>query len=129
MKVVKLSFLTLFCFPIVMLAQSTENCTGAYQNDQPHGIWICKFANDSSQTQMETTYNEGVVNGLRKEYYISGQLKQSSNYLNGNLDGEIKAYYTDGTLKYEGSFTNGKLSGIHKEYNSAGGLTSEETYN
>ena len=129
MKKLQLIILMLIAFPALLSAQSGDNCTGAYQNDQPHGAWLCTFANDSTQIQVEVSYNEGVVNGLKKEYYSGGQLKQSSNYLNGNLDGETKAYYTDGTLKYEGSFINGKPDGIHKEYNSAGALSSEETYN
>ena len=129
MKLLKNYFLILLFFPLVILAQNPDNCTGAYQNDQQHGTWTCKFVNDSTQIQTETTYNEGVINGLKKEYYLNGQLKQTSNYLNGNLDGETKAYYADGTLKYEGNFINGKPDGVHKEYNNVGTLINEESYN
>ena len=128
MKTLRLAVLFIFVFPLMLFAQGSGDCTGAYQNNQPHGVWICKFANNPSQTQMEITYNEGVINGLKKDYYENAQIKQTSSYLNGSLDGETKAYYEDGTLKYQGSFSNGQPVGTHKEYDSAGTLIKEESF-
>ena len=55
-------------------------------------------------------------NGVNKEYYENGTLKEEVSYNNGKLNGIFKEYYEDGSLKSEGNYNNGVLDGIVKEY-------------
>jgi len=55
-------------------------------------------------------------NGVNKEYYENGTLKEEVSYSNGKLNGIFKEYYEDGSLKSEGNYNNGVLDGIIKEY-------------
>ncbi len=66
--------------------------------------------------------------GLFKEYYGSGQLKESRNYLNGLLGGLYKEYYESGVLKGEWNFKDGKKEGIAREYFNNGQIKYIDTY-
>ena len=55
-------------------------------------------------------------NGVNKEYYENGTLKEYVSYSNGKLNGSFKEYYEAGSLKSEGNYNNGVLDGIVKEY-------------
>ena len=55
-------------------------------------------------------------NGINKEYYENGTIKEEVSYSNGKLNGIFKEYYEDGSLKSEGNYNNGVMDGIVKEY-------------
>ena len=55
-------------------------------------------------------------NGVDKEYYENGMLKEEVSYSNGKLNGFFKEYYENGSLKSEGNYKNGVLDGLIKEY-------------
>ena len=55
-------------------------------------------------------------NGINKEYYKNGTIKEEVSYGNGKLHGIFKEYYEDGSLKSEGNYNNGVMDGIVKEY-------------
>ena len=55
-------------------------------------------------------------NGINKEYYENGTIKEEVSYGNGKLHGIFKEYYEDGSLKSEGNYNNGVMDGIVKEY-------------
>ncbi|MDP7028224.1 MAG: hypothetical protein QF380_07445 [Candidatus Marinimicrobia bacterium] len=55
-------------------------------------------------------------NGINKEYYEDGTIKEEVSYSNGKLNGIFKEYYEDGSLKSEGNYHNGVMDGIIKEY-------------
>ena len=42
----------------------------------------------------------GKMEGIGKEYYESGQLKNEVNWSNGKLEGVCKIYFESGQLKY-----------------------------
>ena len=54
--------------------------------------------------------------GINKEYYENGTIKEEVSYSNGKLNGTFKEYYEDGALKSEGNYNNGLMDGIVKEY-------------
>ncbi len=55
-------------------------------------------------------------NGIIKEYYNNGKIKEEVSYKDGKLNGIFKEYYENGSLKSEGRFKNGFLDGKVKEY-------------
>ncbi len=67
-------------------------------------------------------------NGVSKEYYPSGELKQIGFNQNGKLEGIGKVFYEDGKLQDEGNFKNGKKEGIWKKYDEDGTLSGETTW-
>lgn len=122
MKIILLIITALL--PAVVTAQ--DNCTGPSQNNQPHGLWQCH--SPAGQLKMEVNYNEGIIQGVLKEYHDNGQLRLEANYTDGKLNGSIREYYSSGQLKYEGAYNNGIPVGIHKEYESNGQLKSQHDF-
>lgn len=55
-------------------------------------------------------------NGMNKEYYENGILKEEISYKDGKLDGIYKEYYENGSLKSQSTFKNGVLDGSVIEY-------------
>jgi len=55
-------------------------------------------------------------NGINKEYYKNGTIKEEVSYGNGKLHGIFKEYYEDGSLKSEGNYNNDVMDGIVREY-------------
>jgi len=53
-------------------------------------------------------YKNGKIDGIRKDWYKNGQLKNERTYKNGELDGVWKVYLEDGQLKEEKTFKDGK---------------------
>jgi antitoxin component YwqK of YwqJK toxin-antitoxin module len=68
----------------------------------------------------------GVPDGIIKEYYDNGQLRQEIPYGGGKVNGVIKGYYEDGKLNFEQSTKDGKADGFSKEYRKDGTLVLEE---
>jgi len=77
---------------------------------------------------VETPYKDGKVEGIRREYYESGKLKDETPYLNGKLEGIEKRYYQNGKLLFEIPYKDDKQEGIEKRYYESGKLRSETPY-
>jgi len=69
-----------------------------------------------------------IPDGIVKEYYKSGKLKEESNYKNGKLDCISKWYYENRLLKGERNYKQGKLDGVTKWYYESGALGAEFNY-
>jgi TonB family protein len=54
-------------------------------------------------------YNEGIQDGIYREYYSEGQLKQKMNYTKGRRDGELISYYENGQMRRKELYKKGKL--------------------
>ena len=80
-----------------------------YLNNQIHGLYAeYKFG----RPLKEFMYDDGVLNGLSKEYSDRGKLIKETNYKNGQLDGTIKQYDEAGNIILEYVYKNGeKISG------------------
>lgn len=59
-----------------------------------------------------TIKKEGVV----KEYYKSGQLKNETNYKDGKREGLYKRYNESGQLEYEANYKADQRDGLEKDY-------------
>ncbi len=80
-----------------------------YLNSQIHGTYAeFKFGRPLKEYQ----YDEGVLDGLSKEYNNRGKLIKETNYKKGKLHGIIKQYDDDGNVILEYEYKNGeKISG------------------
>ncbi|MDP8266248.1 MAG: hypothetical protein P9M07_04805 [Candidatus Aceula meridiana] len=116
-----------------------------------------EFKNETKNTHGVERYRRGKRDGMRYEYYNSGQLKYESSYLQGTLQthkeyysdgilrmeqdfrdamwmtdnseaGAGKVYYRNGALKYEWSLTNQDQGGYAKSYDNTGRLVAEKVF-
>lgn len=112
------------------------------------GVW--KYYNfDGTLESTEDTYIDGMLTGVRIEYFPNGLKKDIYTYKDNlptaetifNLSGKevekadstnntfiSKDYYSNGVLRIEGGMKNGKRNGLWRTYNANGILTSELTY-
>jgi uncharacterized protein len=75
------------------------------------------------------TDEEGIRDGLWKEYYLNGQLKSTGMYDAGKRIGDWKFYYSNGQLEQTGSYSkDGKPDGPWTWYYITGELLREESY-
>ena len=68
------------------------------------------------------------MNGVKKEYYESGELRYEWPYKDGKQHGISKGYSESGKLEYVWPYTDGKRNGISKGYTESGGLQYEYPY-
>lgn len=71
---------------------------------------------------------ENSYNGIVKENYPNGKLKESLIVENGKVNGNVKVYYENGNLKYNTPYKNNKKEGIEKIYSLDGKLEMEVPY-
>ncbi|HPE55632.1 MAG TPA: hypothetical protein P5514_04635 [Bacteroidales bacterium] len=72
---------------------------------------------------------EGIKNGLWKEFYPNGALKSLGMYDHGKKQGEWKYYHPNGQLEQVGSYNkDGKADGFWTWYYPTGDVLREETY-
>lgn len=95
-----------------------------YNLGQKHGkqIYLTK---DGDTTRLEH-YSNGVLHGVRKNYYPKSKVEKEMNYVNGLLDGAFKSYSMDGKLLQELSYKQGKKNGELKYFYDDGTLLSIE---
>jgi antitoxin component YwqK of YwqJK toxin-antitoxin module len=82
----------------------------------------------SGNIMSETNWKNGELNGLSKDYSEDGILEDETNYKDGKEDGIWRNYYNDGTICSESSYKNDELNGLSKDYYEDGTLQSEENY-
>jgi len=70
-------------------------------------------------------YKSGKLNGISKEYFITGQLQYVRTYKKGSYNGKIIEYYENGVKASEGTFKP-KKTGKYKSYY-RNGLLKEES--
>ena len=114
----------------------------------PHGVWgdVTRktvqspdgsheriFYSDSKEVAREfvdqdgvTTRIEGTIpDGLVKESFMDGALREEAYYKNGKKDGVTKLYNNKGVIRGEFYFKNGKQEGLSKTYHTTGELFKE----
>ncbi len=96
--------------------QSDENYTG-----------IKKFY-DGELLKKETTFKNGIKEGLNKNYYDDGKLKRTIWYENNLKEDTAKWYYTDGSVYRATPYRNDKIEGIQTKYYRNGKVMAEIPY-
>ena len=85
------------------------------------GKWFY-FHPDGKSILSEENYENGVLNGEAKTYYLKGELTEISHFKNGKLHGNLKRYADNSVLLDDLNYENGKLHGAAKYYNIDGKL-------
>jgi hypothetical protein len=71
---------------------------------------------NGSHLSMETTFKNGVKDGISKTYYASGRLRGVLWYENGLREDSAKWYFEEGQLFRSTPFKNDTADGIQKQY-------------
>lgn len=91
------------------------------------GLWK-EFYIDG-QLRSEGLYNFGKRVGKWRFYHQNGSIEQEGNYNNlGNTEGQWKWYFDNGTVLREESFRNGLADGLFSEYDESGKLIIQGEY-
>jgi hypothetical protein len=69
-----------------------------------------------NQIAIETTFKNGVKDGLTKTYYKSGKIRVTSFYKNGLLEDTAKWYFEEGQLFRTTPFKRDTMDGLQKQY-------------
>lgn len=85
------------------------------------GKWLY-YHIDGKTILSEETYENGILNGTSKTFYLTGKMTEVSQYKNGKLHGNLKRYADNGVLLDDLTYEKGKLHGPAKYYNMAGKL-------
>ena len=78
------------------------------------GMIVYYFNNGT--TAKKERYRKGILDGVYKEYYPSGELKVDGNYDKGYKEGVWKFYQKTGKIKTRGKYKNGEKVGIWKTF-------------
>jgi len=92
------------------------------------GKWLY-YHNKSNIVMTEEFFNnKGELEGLKKTYYLSGQLAKQENYNSGIVVGESRWFSESGILIKIFNYKNGELHGPTKIYDSKGKIEQEGVY-
>lgn len=77
----------------------------------------------------ESTYKEGRLDGIRKQFYADGKALQSeTTFVDGKLNGVRKTYFQNGKPETEKGYKLGVEDGPDRRYNSETGKLTLDTY-
>ena len=90
------------------------------------GDWITYWVN--GQTNLDTHYLNGKVDGLNTSYYPSGSVSDVASCRGGVLEGEATAYYSSGEIQCKGQYRDGAQVGRWIWYKKDGTVESEKDF-
>ncbi len=85
---------------------------------------------DFSATSYEVTITKknshfDYDNGIKKEFYSDGTLKEEYTLKDGSLNGNYKQFHENGKLKLTVKFVNGKREGLYQEFDEDGNISAK----
>jgi len=86
------------------------------------------YHRDSDKVMMIEQYQDGILNGEQKTFFVNGQLTEVTTYLKGKRHGIRKIYSEEGKILKEFIYENDQLHGLTKYYNTKGELIIEGNY-
>ncbi len=99
---------------------------GDYALDKKHGTWT--YWTNSGGKELEETYAEGVLDGMRTSWFANGKVRDQGNYENGQQAGAWTVFYDNGIPKMTCTFLNGRMDGKVTNWHEIGTLASEKYY-
>ena len=90
------------------------------------GKLVMEFTGDASLAEWDI--KDGLMEGMERVYYKSGQLWSELTYKKGEAYGTKRTYYEDGKLLKTTEYKNGKLNGLDKTYHKNGKLRTVVRY-
>jgi len=95
--------------------------TGKMDGKNRVGKWIYYHSNGKVVIS-EENYENGLLNGVSKTFYRSGEITEILQYKKGKLHGNIKRFADNGVLIDDLNYSNGNLNGPAKYYDIKGEL-------
>ena len=80
----------------------------------------------SGNLKDEISYSNGLKDGEFRYWDDKGQLLKEGHYIKNNLDGFIKEWYHNGNIKLEVNYKNGAMHGLRTEWYKSGHKWSEQ---
>ena len=71
---------------------------------------------DNGQLAEESSYKNGILDGISSSWYQNGKLKTERNYINGLENGIYRAWYLNGQLEKEWNSIHGNRNGINRHF-------------
>ena len=112
--------------------------SGTYNKGVPEGvfreytadgkIYDAKIYKAGKLQRQGVLGEDGLEQGIWKEFYDSGNLKGTGNYVSGKKTGRWQYYYENGVLEQEGNYVQGKPDGLWNWYYPSKRLLREENY-
>ncbi len=104
---------------------TTQYTEAVFKDGIPNGSWKTYKYNKLAE---EYTYDNGILNGVYKEYYSDGAVKASRNYVKGKPEGKFIQYGANGKIESEVNFKNGVQDGAEIRYDSQGKVRSQANF-
>jgi hypothetical protein len=138
MKTNLLTIALLACATIPAMAQTgftnKTEARNVIDNSMKQGKWV-EYIDENEDISDDTTtyyrltiYKNDVPQGVVREYYHSGKLRNETPYTDGHIDGVVKSYFENGTLSLMTPYVYGKKEGIERIYYESGKIQSETKY-
>lgn len=90
-----------------------------FKKGKKHGIF--KLFSPQDETLLkEEPWENNVLHGEYREYFITGQLRLKWNYKNGKIDGPYESYHSDGGVWDKGQYVANLRDGTWISYNREG---------
>ena len=83
---------------------------GWYKGQEKDGKWVY-YHKGGEKINSEEIYKNGILEGERKVYYISGEISDIIPYKNGKMHGKVLMYSETGTILKEENYSNGMRNG------------------
>jgi hypothetical protein len=100
----------------------------AQLNHQPFNGTLFTLHPGTADTAAISTYSNGRENGVWKQFYEKGRLKESRTFINGKKTGVYTAWWQNGRKQLEYLFADDEYEGPCREWNADGLLTREMYY-
>jgi hypothetical protein len=133
MKIIKASFIIFLAFLIVSgCGRGSGKKNSSDGNDTSSvadtGFTGIKQYMSGNHLVMETTFKNGIKEGLTKTYYTSGKLKGTLWYENGLKEDSAKWFFEEGQLFRSTPYIRDTIDGIQIQYYRAGKLKAKIGY-
>ena len=93
---------------------------------QPINGVVCLY---NGNVRIVAPYKDGKIEGIARQYYESGKLKEETFHKNDKAEGIQKIYYESGKLAIERPYKNDKAEGYAQVYTENGRLLMKVLYN
>lgn len=121
-----------YLFPLLVLLIGCADPAAEKSADKPltknaagRAEGVQKNYYEDGKIKNEVTYVDGRREGPARQYYTNGQAESEITYKNNVKDGPSKWYYEDGILYQEVTFRNGKKQSVEKKYHNTGKIMAE----
>ena len=99
--------------------------SGRYSGDKKHGLW--REQTEAGVPTLEQRYKRGKLDGAWKKY-VDGKVSVETTYKDGLVDGVYTEYHPNGKPAVSGSFVADKRNGTWTSYAPDGQVTLTATY-